>query len=73
MVQIAQISKPSGNDHGPVRTLRRPLAILYGTQQRLLGETTMTYQNKTQPGLVGYVLILVIFASLAAPALLPGV
>ena len=33
----------------------------------------MTYNNKTEPGLVGYLLILVIFAGLAAPALLPGI
>jgi len=28
----------------------------------------MAHQFKTQPGMVGYVLILVIFAALAAPA-----
>ena len=33
----------------------------------------MMYQNKTEPGLVGYLLILMIFAVVAAPALLPGV
>jgi len=33
----------------------------------------MTYDKKAEPGLVGYLLILVIFAGLAAPALLPGI
>ena len=33
----------------------------------------MTYENKTEPGLIGYLLILVIFAGMAAPALLAGI
>lgn len=32
----------------------------------------MTYQDKTESGLVGYLLILLIFAVLAAPALVIG-
>lgn len=32
----------------------------------------MTYNKNTEPGLVGYLVILLIFASLAAPLLLPG-
>jgi hypothetical protein len=30
----------------------------------------MTYQEKNEPGIFGYVLILVIFASVVAPALI---
>ena len=33
----------------------------------------MTYDTKNEPGLVGYLLILLIFASLTASALLPGI
>ena len=33
----------------------------------------MTYEKQPEPGLVGYLLIIVIFAGLTAPALLPGV
>jgi hypothetical protein len=29
----------------------------------------MTHQTKTEPGLIGYLLILVIFAAITAPAL----
>jgi len=32
----------------------------------------MTYEEKTPPGLVGYVLILVIFAALVGPVVLTG-
>jgi len=33
----------------------------------------MTHSSKTEPGLVGYLLILAIFAVLTAPALISGI
>ena len=33
-------------------------------------EITMTHHIKSEPGMIGYLLILVIFASIAAPALI---
>jgi hypothetical protein len=40
----------------------------YGSMKRFRRSETMTNSGKTQQGTVGYVLILVIFLSIAAPA-----
>lgn len=33
----------------------------------------MSYTSKSEPGIVGYAMILAIFAAIAAPALLPAI